>query len=89
MTEDEMVGWYHRLNDMSLGRLQVGVGQGGLACCSSWGLKTRTQLSNSTEQKHMINVQLTQKSRNVHTREKILGDHNSAYHWHIHRNFVF
>ena len=22
MTEDEMVGWHHRLNDMSLGRLR-------------------------------------------------------------------
>ena len=51
--------------------------------------KSRTRLSNSTELKHMINVQLTHRSRNVHTREKILGDHNSAYHWHIHRNLVF
>ena len=27
------------LMDMSLGKLGVGVGQGGLACCSSWGRK--------------------------------------------------
>ena len=39
-TEDEMAGWYHRLDghefDLTPG---VGDGQGGLACCDSWGLK--------------------------------------------------
>ena len=35
-TEDEMAGWHHRLNGHELGwTLAVGVGQGGLACCSS------------------------------------------------------
>ena len=37
-TEDEMVGWHHRLNghefDQTLGGRE---GQGSLACCSSWG----------------------------------------------------
>ena len=38
-TEDEMVGWHHRLNGHGSGRTPgVGDGQGGLACCSSWGL---------------------------------------------------
>ena len=39
MTEDEMVGWHHRLNvDMSLSKLQeIGDGQGGLAYCVPWG----------------------------------------------------
>ena len=40
MTEDEMVGWYHRLDghefELSPG---VGDGQGSLACCSPWGCK--------------------------------------------------
>ena len=37
MTEDEMVGWHHRLNGHEFGwALGFGVGQGGLACCSSW-----------------------------------------------------
>ena len=40
MTQDEMVGWHHRLNghefDQALG---VGDGQGGLVCCSPWGHK--------------------------------------------------
>ena len=40
MTEDEMVGWYHRLNGHGFGWiLGVGDGQGGLVCCGSWGRK--------------------------------------------------
>ena len=39
-TEDEMVGWYHQLNGHGFGCTSgVGDGQGGLACCSSWGHK--------------------------------------------------
>ena len=46
-TEDEMVGWHHRLNGHGFGRtLGVGDGQEGLACCSSWGRKE----SDTTEQ---------------------------------------
>ena len=40
MTEDEMVGWHHRLNGHEFGQAPgVGVGQEGLACCDSWGHK--------------------------------------------------
>ena len=40
MTEDEMVGWHHRLNAHEFGwNLGVGGGQGGLACCNSLGRK--------------------------------------------------
>ena len=40
MTEDEMVGWHHRHNRHGFGWTPgIGDGQGGLACCSSWGLK--------------------------------------------------
>ena len=39
-TEDEMVGWHHWLNGHGFGwALGVGDGQGGLACCNSWGCK--------------------------------------------------
>ena len=39
-TEDEMVGWHHRLNGHWFGWTPgVGDGQGGLACCGSWGRK--------------------------------------------------
>ena len=37
-TEDEMVGWHHRLNGHE-SEPGVGDGQGGLACCDSWGRK--------------------------------------------------
>ena len=39
-TEDEMAGWYHRLDGPeSECTLGVGDGQGGLECCDSWGRK--------------------------------------------------
>ena len=39
-TEDEMVGWHHRLNGHQFGWTPgIGDGQGGLAYCSSWGCK--------------------------------------------------
>ena len=39
-TEDEMVGWHHRLNGHGFGwTLGVGDGLGGLVCCGSWGHK--------------------------------------------------
>ena len=38
-TEDEMVGWHHRLDGMGGWTLGVGDGQGGLVFCSSWGHK--------------------------------------------------
>ena len=47
ITEDEMVGWHHRLNEHGFGWTPgAGDGQGGLACCSSWGYKE----SDTTEQ---------------------------------------
>ena len=40
LTEDEMVGWHHRLNGHEFEETPgVGGGQGGLACCSPWGCK--------------------------------------------------
>ena len=39
-TEDEMAGWHHWLNAHELEWTPgVGDGQGGLACCDSWGRK--------------------------------------------------
>ena len=40
MTEDEMVGWHHRLNGHGFGWTPgVDDGPGGLACCISWDRK--------------------------------------------------
>ena len=50
-TEEEMVGWYHRLNGHEFEQCIGGVdGQGGLACCSPWSLKeldTTDRLNNN------------------------------------------
>ena len=40
MTEDEMVGWHHRLDGHEFEQaLGVSYGQGGLVCCGPWGSK--------------------------------------------------
>ena len=40
MTEDDMVGWHHRLDGHECEQApRVGYGQGSLACCSPWGHK--------------------------------------------------
>ena len=45
--QDEMVGWYHRLNGLEFEQtLGDGEGQGSLASCSPWGHKE----SDTTEQ---------------------------------------
>ena len=39
-TEDEMAGWHHQLSGREYDLTPVdGDGQGGLACCNSWGCK--------------------------------------------------
>ena len=52
-TEDEMAGWHHwlegRKSEWTPG---VGDGQGGLACCNSWGRKE----SDTTEQLNWLNL---------------------------------
>ena len=62
-TEDEMVGWHYWLNGHWFGwTLGVGDGQGGLACCGSWGHQEldRTEWLNWT-MKHTISFQRTAK----------------------------
>ena len=67
MTEDEMAGWHHwlygRESEWTLG---VGDGQGGLACCDSWGRKESdmterlnlTELPASAQKKHITSAHI-------------------------------
>ena len=53
MTEDEVVGWHHTLDGHEFEQaLEVGDGQGGLACYSPWGRKesdvTEQPISNNS-----------------------------------------
>ena len=46
MTEDEMIGWHHRLNGHEFEQAPGdGEGQGSLAHYSPWSCKNRTRLS--------------------------------------------
>ena len=59
MTEDEMAGWHHWLDEPeSEWTPGVGDGQGGLACCDSWGHKESdmTKQLNWTERKLWGNI---------------------------------
>ena len=48
-TEDKIVGWHHWLNRHESEQAPGdGGGQGSLACCSPWGLQSRTWLSDWT-----------------------------------------
>ena len=53
-TEDELVGWHHRLNGHEFEQASGdGKGQGRLECCSPWGCKesdTTEQLNNTARQ---------------------------------------
>ena len=66
MTEDEMVEWHHRRDGHEFEEaLGVRDGQGSLACCSPWGGKSQTGLSNWTELNWKLHKQLNKKSLSV------------------------
>ena len=65
-TEDEMAGWHHRLDGHEFEWTPgVGDGQGGLACCDSWGRKESdttddwTELTDITDSSHKGNAYIT------------------------------
>ena len=63
MTEDEMVGWHHRLNGHGFGwTLGVSDGQGGLVCCSSRDSKE----SDTTEQVNWAELDYSPPWSSVH-----------------------
>ena len=64
-TEDETVGWHHRLNGHGFGWTPgIGDGQRGLVCCGSWGRKEldMTERLNWTEPKSNSLVSLCSES---------------------------
>ena len=63
MTEDEMIGWHHRLDGCEFEQaLGAGEGQGSLAaCCNPWGLKesdTTERLNNNNGMQRLLSVSL-------------------------------
>ena len=57
MTEDEMVGWHDWHNGHEFEQAPgVGDGQESLVCCSPWGGKSQTLLSDWTDQKCKTSV---------------------------------
>ena len=89
MTEDEMAGWHHRLDGREF-EWTPGVrdGQGGLACCNSWGHKE----SDTTEQlnwtEHIWSVYSSYDKDNkrclsllkIHSQDKKTGKQTVAMH---------
>ena len=68
MMEEEMVGWHHLLNEHGFGwTLGVSDGQGGLACCGSWGHKE----SDTTEQLNWTEVGIITTENNGDAPQKI------------------
>ena len=54
-TEDEMVGWHHRLNGHEFEQaLGSGEGQGSLACCSPWVCKELDMTERVNSKSHRV-----------------------------------
>ena len=55
ITEDDMVGWHHRLDgDESEQTLRVGDGRGSLTCCSPWSCRVRHDWATELNWSHTI-----------------------------------
>ena len=70
ITGDEMVVWHHWLNGHGFGwTWEVGDGQGGLACCGSWGRKEldTTERLNWTDRPFLYQKFSTASYNNINT----------------------
>ena len=55
MTEDEMIGWLHRLSGREFEQaLGDGEGQGSLVCCSLWGCKELDRTERLNNHHHLF-----------------------------------
>ena len=78
-TQDEMAGWHHWLDGReSEWTPEVGDGQGGLACCDSWGRKESytTEWLNWTELNAYPSKTLSKTCRGRNTSKLILQSHH-------------
>jgi len=77
-TEDETVGWHHRLNGHGFGWTPgVSDGQGGLGCCGSWGCKE----SDPTEWLNWTELNWTECNDSKYWTEYLFaGDAITKYH---------
>ena len=85
-TEDDMIGSHHRLSGHGFGWTPgVGDGQGGLACCSSWGRKKSdmTEQLNWTELKKPDTLQA---NINWHPVNLLLDLTSTAILWQLKKN---
>ena len=73
MTEDEIVGWHHRLKGHGFGWTPgIGDGHGGLACCSPWSCKE----SDTTERLNW--TELIDQWKRSESSERIVSSTNNA-----------
>ena len=57
MTEDEMVGWRHRLDEHECEQTPGdGDGQGSLVCCSPWGRRVRHDLATEQQPRQVTSL---------------------------------
>ena len=79
MTEDKMVGWHHQLDGRDFEWTPGdGDGQGGLACCNSWGRKQ----SDTTEQLNWTELNWTLcKANQQHIPELSYKNNLPAWQW--------
>ena len=83
-TEDKMAGWHHWLDGCeSEWTLGAGDGQGGLACCDSWGRKESdtTERLNWTELNHIKHVPWDINSIAIKFDTFILKTSEFQYNW--------
>ena len=86
MTEDEMVGWHHRLDGHEFEQAPgTGDRQGSLACCSPWGHKEldTTERLNWTEEESMDIYLFTQCKRKFvpQLKTRHCGKHSHSVTW--------
>ena len=77
-TEDEMVGWHHRLDGHEFEQaLGVGDGQGGLACYSPWGRKE----SDTTERLNWTELMKQKQTMDIESRLVVVKGRGLVEGW--------